>query len=170
MKTGPNIVAVCVLTTLFAANAAHGQIPEAPAIAPRATPGPDPLTLSCVETRAGVKTDAFTAYRASPDARAPGRGFDDQIEAQLFSGQDRIRLPRAIMRDGEGENAWFKLKKVAATEREITGRVGAGLVNMLSAPQVHIDRIAGTIEISGESGTFAGVCTKTDPASQSAKF
>lgn len=84
------------------------------------------------------------------------QGFADQVDVRLFSGDDRIRLPRTILPPIRGGKAgWFKLKNVVATDRTITA---SAAVNLLNNPKVHIDRVTGTISISGRAGDYTGAC------------
>jgi hypothetical protein len=84
------------------------------------------------------------------------QGFADQVDVRLFSGDDRIRLPRTMLpaiRGGEG--GWFKLKNVEVTERAITAKAA---VNFINSPNVRIDRLTGVISISGKAGDYTGSC------------
>jgi hypothetical protein len=88
------------------------------------------------------------------------QGFDDQVDIRLFSGDDRIRMPRTMLppiRGGDG--GWFKLKNVEANERTIKG---SAAVNFINNPKVHIDRVTGMISISGKAGDFTGRCQAVD--------
>jgi len=88
------------------------------------------------------------------------QGFGDQVDVRLFAGDDRIRMPRTMLppiRGGEG--GWFKLKKVEADARSIRA---SAAVNFMNNPKVHIDRVTGTISISGKAGDFSGQCQVVD--------
>ena len=62
----------------------------------------------------------------------------DQVDVRLFGGDDRIRLPRAMMPlIHGGADGWFKLKNVVADARTI--RATAPL-NFYSSLKVYIDR------------------------------
>jgi hypothetical protein len=94
-------------------------------------------------------------------------GFSDQTDLRLFNGDDRIRLPRTILPLLHGGNdGWFKLKNVTADARTIRAEVA---VNFINHPKVHIDRVTGTISISGKSGHYSGECEIIDAAAP-AKF
>jgi hypothetical protein len=93
--------------------------------------------------------------------------FADQVDVRLFSGDDRIRLPRTMLpafRGGEG--GWFKLKNVTADGRSIRGKAA---VNLINSPNVHIDRVTGSISISGKAGDYVGQCQAVE-ADAPAKF
>jgi hypothetical protein len=95
------------------------------------------------------------------------QAFEDQVDVRLFSGDDRIRLPRTMLPGWHGgENGWFRLKNVVADERSIHAEA---YVNLLNHPKVYIDRVTGTISISGKSGDYSGGC-QVIPADAPAKF
>lgn len=80
----------------------------------------------------------------------------DQVDIRLFGGDDRIRLPRAMvpLMHG-GADGWFKLKNVVADAKTI--RATASL-NFYTGLKVYIDRVTGALSISGETGDYAGQC------------
>ena len=84
------------------------------------------------------------------------QGFEDQVDIRLFVGDDRIRMPRTMlpMIHG-GADGWFRLKNVVADSRSIHASVA---VNFMNNPKVFIDRVTGTISISGKAGDYAGQC------------
>jgi hypothetical protein len=89
------------------------------------------------------------------------QGFDDQVDIRLFAGDDRIRMPRTMLPPIRGgEDGWFKLKKVGADARSIRA---SAAVNFMNNPKVHIDRVTGTISISGKAGDYVGQCQVVDP-------
>ena len=84
------------------------------------------------------------------------QGFADQIEVRLFSGDDRIRLPRTMLPALRGgKEGWFKLKNVKADARSIRA---SAAVNIINNPKVYVDHITGTISISGKAGDYSGQC------------
>jgi hypothetical protein len=88
--------------------------------------------------------------------------FSDQVDVRLFSGDDRIRMPRTMLplfRGGSG--GWFKLKNVVADARSIRA---SAAVNFINNPKVFIDRVTGTISISGKAGDYSGQCQVIDAA------
>lgn len=86
--------------------------------------------------------------------------FDDQVDIRLFAGDDRIRMPRTMLPPIRGGKAgWFKLKDVQADERSIRA---SAAVNFMNNPKIHIDRVSGTITISGKAGDFNGKCQAVD--------
>lgn len=95
------------------------------------------------------------------------QAFEDQVDVRLFSGDDRVRLPRTMLPGLHGgENGWFRLKNVVADQRSIRAEA---YVNLLNHPKVYIDRVTGTISISGKSGDYSGECQVIDAAAP-AKF
>lgn len=60
-----------------------------------------------------------------------------------------------------GKDGWFKLKNIVADERSIRA---SAAVNMLNNPKVFIDRVSGTISISGKAGDYVGQCDVVDAA------
>lgn len=95
------------------------------------------------------------------------QGFSDQVDVRLFSGDDRIRLPRTMLPALHGgSDGWFKLKDVSADARTIKAKAA---VNFINSPNVYIDRVTGTISISGKRGDYSGECHATDAAAP-AKF
>lgn len=86
--------------------------------------------------------------------------FQDQVDLRLFAGDDRIRIPSTMLPPIRGgEAGWFKIKKLVADERSIKGKAA---VNFMNNPNIHIDRVAGTITISGKAGDFFGRCQAVD--------
>jgi hypothetical protein len=84
------------------------------------------------------------------------QGFSDQADIQLFGGDDRIRLPRTMLPTFHGgQKGWFKLKDVVADARSIRANVA---VFAFHSPKVYIDRVTGTISISGKDGDYVGQC------------
>jgi hypothetical protein len=65
-----------------------------------------------------------------------------------------------------GQEGWFKLKDVVADVREIHA---SAAVNFINNPKVYIDRVTGTISISGKAGDYAGECQVID-ANAAPKF
>jgi hypothetical protein len=95
------------------------------------------------------------------------QGFQDQVDVRLFSGDDRIRLPRTMLPPIHGgEGGWFKLKNVVADARSIRA---SAAVNFINNPKIYIDRVTGTISISGKAGDYSGECRAME-ANAPAKF
>lgn len=95
------------------------------------------------------------------------RQFEDQVDVRLFGGDDRIRIPRTMLPGIHGgADGWFKLKDVVADARSIHAHAA---VSAFHNPQVYIDRMTGTISISGKDGDYSGQCQAVQ-ADAPAKF
>jgi hypothetical protein len=78
------------------------------------------------------------------------------VDIRLFAGDDRIRLPRTMLPPLHGgSDGWFKLKNLKVDDRSIRGKAA---VNFINSPNVFIDRVTGTISISGKAGDYSGQC------------
>jgi hypothetical protein len=139
------------------------------------TPTQEPLQLTCFGGGTANKPTARTAYSNSYVSGNIGsttfsgsgsgsttvygtrqQGFGDQVDVRLFNGDDRIRMPRTMLPALHGGNGgWFKLKNIVADARSIRAKAG---VNFMNSPNVLIDRVTGTISISGKAGDYSGQC------------
>lgn len=124
-----------------------------------------PLHLTCFGGGTANKPTMATAWGNGDSVSVRGvrqQGFDDQVDVRLFSGDDRIRMPRTMLPAIRGgDDGWFKLKGVKADDRSIRA---SAAVNLINNPKVHIDRVTGTISISGKAGDFTGQCQVIDIA------
>jgi len=147
---------------IFAAAAAQGAAQQ-------------PLNLTCVGAGEAHKVTSQSAYTNASASGLVGttpvsgsgsatttvygsreEGFADQVDIRLFGGDDRIRMPRTMLPMFHGgSDGWFKLKDVKADARTIRA---SAAVNFMNNPKVYIDRVTGTISISGRSGHYAGNC------------
>jgi hypothetical protein len=85
--------------------------------------------------------------------------FGDQVDIRLFGGDDRIRMPRTMLPPLHGGNdGWFKLKNLKVDDRSIRAKAA---VNFMNNPNIFIDRVTGTISISGRAGDYSGRCEAT---------
>lgn len=152
---------------------------EAPTVAPApqpqaaAAPVADssrPLALTCMGAGTANKATSAMAWGWGGWGVLAGhkdRGFNDQVDIRLFTGEDRIRMPRTMLPGLHGgDHGWFKVHDLVADARAI--RLSAG-VGMFNNPKVFIDRVTGTISISGKSGDYAGQCEVID-ANAAPKF
>ncbi len=148
----------------------------AAATAVQAAPQP-PLELSCLGAGTANKTVSETVTRDRRVKGPPGtkpttktetttvsrnvkQDFDDQVDVRLFTGDDRIRMPRVMVPELHGgKNGWFRLKNVVADDRSIRAGISLGF---LSNPKLFIDRVTGTISISGNAGDYSGQCHAVD--------
>jgi len=136
----------------------------AAAQAATSTSSPDhPLALTCEgsgsatkHSHGSINGDGWSASVTSQRDRE----FSDQVDVRLFSGDDRIRMPRTMLPVIHGgADGWFVLKNVVADARSIHASAAVGLLNN---PKVYIDRVTGTISISGKSGDYSGQCQVID--------
>jgi len=129
-----------------------------------------PLALTCAGGGAATKRSGGfingNGWSASVISHHD-REFAEQVDVRLFSGDDRIRMPRTMLPGIHGgQDGWFKLKNVVANERSIHASAAVSVINN---PKVYIDRVTGTISISGKSGDYSGECQIID-ANAPAKF
>jgi hypothetical protein len=159
--------------TLAANLAANQTAPASQAGTPIAPGGQ--LNLTCLGAGTANKTTAAVGWGSGRFSGFGGRtrfggsssssalvlgtrqqGFEDQIDIRLFGGDDRIRLPRTMLPGIHGgQDGWFKLKDVTADAREIHA---SAAVSAFHNPKVYIDRVTGTISISGKDGDYSGEC------------
>ena len=145
-----------------------------------------PLTLTCVGAGTANKIKVTNVYGQTNGYGSVGttpysynetgnatvygqrqQGFADQVDIRLFTGDDRIRMPRTMLPPIHGGNdGWFRLKDVVVDARSIRAKVA---INFMNSPKVFIDRVTGTISISGKAGDYAGQC-ETVAADAPAKF
>ena len=141
----------------------------------QAAAAPQPLNLTCMgggtankvsvsnvygsNSGSGMVGTTPYSYSGSGDGTIYGhrsQGFADQVDIRLFGGDDRIRMPRTMLPPIHGgSDGWFRLKDVVADARSVRAKVA---VNFMNSPKVFIDRVTGTISISGKAGDFAGQC------------
>jgi hypothetical protein len=139
------------------------------------TPVQQPLSLTCGGAGTANKATAVSGYSNTQVYGTVGttpvsgngqtsttvygtrqQGFEDQVDIRLFGGDDRIRLPRTLLPPLHGgSDGWFKLKNVKADPRSIHA---SAAVNFMNNPKVYIDRVTGTISISGRAGDYSGQC------------
>lgn len=84
--------------------------------------------------------------------------YNGQTRVEIGTGVTRIRLPEAMLPSLHGgRDGWYELRDLDMGEQEIEAKIA---INFLNHPKVRLDRMAGTIEIDGSSGTFQGSCTR----------
>lgn len=119
----------------------------------------EPLNLTCLGAGTANKPLVGSVYASGGTATITSmrqEGFQDQVDLRLFAGDDRIRMPRTMLPALRGgADGWFKLKNVRADERSITAKAA---VNFINSPNVRVDRVTGTITISGKAGNYSGMC------------
>lgn len=164
---------------IFLAMAAQMEAaPVAATQAYRPSAAQGPLQLTCVgggiankEVTDTIKRDKkvdgppgstpTTKTETTTVSRMIQQDYADQVELRLFMGDDRIRMPRIIVPDLHGGNkGWYKLKDIAADANTIRGTAALAF---LVTDKVFIDRLGGTISITGKYGNFTGRCHVPDP-------
>lgn len=115
--------------------------------------------------------DGSTSYGSEFSATAMGtrdRNFADEVSVRLDDADPRIRLPRSMLPPARGgKDGWFKIKNLKITDQDITG---SAAVNFINNPKFRLDRITGSISISGKAGDYSGRCEPFDPATAPRKF
>jgi hypothetical protein len=167
------LVALCALVALGCPSLAQTSVQQ-------------PLNLTCFGGGSANKATAQTAYTNAYASGMIGttpvsgsgtatttvygmrhQGFEDQTDIRLFGGDDRIRLPRTMLPPIHGgDGGWFKLKNIIADARSVKA---SAAVNFMNNPKVFIDRVTGTISISGRAGDYSGQCQAMD-ANAPARF
>lgn len=95
-------------------------------------------------------------------------GFGDEVALWIEGGEGRLRMPGAMLPALRGgDNGWFKLKSIVINDREITASIA---VNPLNNPKMRLDRMTGSISLSGKAGDYTGGCQKFDPEATERKF
>lgn len=95
-------------------------------------------------------------------------GFGDEVALWIEGEEGRLRMPPAMLPGIRGgDKGWFKLKSIVVNDREITASVA---VNALNNPKMRLDRVTGSISLSGRLGDYSGGCQKFDPAATERKF
>ncbi len=134
-------------------------------------PAPSRLDLVCLGAGSANQATSSTLNAWNSDGDYVGANvignrsvpFDDQVNLWIEGQDGRIRMPRAMLPPIRGgENGWFKIKSIQVTENEITGSVA---VNFMNNPKLRIDRVTGSISLSGKAGDYSGRCSRYDPAS-----
>lgn len=134
------------------------------------------LNLVCDGGGAANRTTSTVAHGwdnngNSASAVVTGRrsvGFEDQLQLWIEGGQGKARLPRVMLPTLHGgDGGWFEIKDIRISDNEITGSVS---VNVINHPKLVLDRMAGTVSLSGKAGQFNGRCRKFDPATAERAF
>lgn len=133
------------------------------------------LNIICVGSGYATKIDQSTAQiwgdYGSADATIQSFnrvGFEDQLQLWIEGDEGRLRMPPSMLPPIRGgEDGWFKLSSIKQTDSEIRATVK---VNIINNPKLRLDRITGTISLSGKAGDYAGRCQKFDPAQVQRQF
>lgn len=121
-----------------------------------------------VETTQGYASNSYGESATATLYSQRSEEFADQVNVEIRGGEGRIRLPRTMLPPIHGgENGWMQLTDIRETPDEITAKAQ---VNFMSRPDVRIDRIAGTISISGRVGRYIGQCDAYNPETVRRRF
>jgi len=133
------------------------------------------LFLVCMGGGTAIKPDTATVsgsqsgsydfgrgqYEGTVDGTITGtraQGYTDQVDIEINGSEGRIRLPSIVLPIIRGgKDGWFDLRGLTVSDRTIEASAG---VNFMNRPKVRIDRVTGTISISGSGGTFVGQCQR----------
>jgi hypothetical protein len=137
-----------------------------------------PLDLHLICDGGGVQGGSATAQTYSYDSDGNSRSttvtiprsrsFDDQVRVDIAGDSGRIRIPQAMLPPIRGgKEGWFDLRKVEATDSDITA---VATINVLNKVKLRLDRISGTISFTTLRGQFMGRCTAYDPATTQRAF
>ena len=96
---------------------------------------------------------------------AGGEQAAGRFDVEVADAVVRVRFPTSMVPEiaGRGEaDGWRTLQEVAITEREIRGRAS---LNWINKPLVVINRMTGTVDVSGGDVVggamrFTGECTR----------
>lgn len=114
---------------------------------------------------------AWNNYGDSANATVQSRsrvGFEEQLQLWIDGSEGRVRMPRSMLPAIRGgEDGWFKLGSIEESDSEIRATVK---VNAINNPKLRLDRLAGTVSLSGKAGNYTGRCEKFDPASVQRRF
>jgi hypothetical protein len=140
--------------------------------------GANDLSLSCEGKGSVAATQTTTVNQFQPGQAGHNqvgvvttptrRPFSGTGMFEIKTGSARMRVPDpmipALMSGDNG--GWYPIENLDMNDKEITGVVH---INFLSQPKFRIDRITGSLSLSGGAGDFAGSCSAIDPNAK-AKF
>jgi hypothetical protein len=140
--------------------------------------GANDLTLSCDGKGSMAATQTTTVNQFQPGqaghnqmgvaTTSTRRPFSGTGVVEIKMGIARMRVPDpmipALM--GGDSGGWYPIENLDISDKEITGVVH---INFLSQPKFRIDRMTGTLSLSGGAGDFSGNCSAIDPNAK-AKF
>jgi len=116
---------------------------------------------NAIVNQGGSSAQIYNNYGDSANVNIQRRGsvnYQDAVYFKMINGVATIQIPRTLLptlRGGKG--GWFKVKKLAVSDREITGKAA---VSFLNNPQFRIDRMNGVLQIASKKGQFFGNCNK----------
>lgn len=127
---------------------------SAPAVAEPAAPSIGPLNLVC----------SGQADKAEYAVEEQVRAQDADVRIYLAGNGGSAEIPRFIGGAPEGRQ---EVRLFTVTDAMITGKIN---YRAFGNAKMRIDRIAGTVSITGPRGNFSGRCRPFDPAQVTPKF
>lgn len=136
-----------------------------PAIAQEA-----PIHLICGGQAQVVKRETATAYGTNSSGQWSSAtvgvdradNSDEDVRIDLNGGSGEIRLPMFMLPPIHGgKNGVLPLRNVTYSPNEI---VAKATLNFINQPKIVLDRLTGTVSISGFRVAFRGKCVAYDPA------
>lgn len=134
------------------------------------------LNLICAGGGYANKVDQSTAqawnnYGDSATATIQSQsrvGFEDQSQLWIEGDEGRIRMPSSMLPAIRGgEDGWFKLSSIEVTDSEILATVK---VNLINNPKLRLNRLTGSVSLTGKAGNYVGLCQRFDPAAVQRRF
>lgn len=127
-----------------------------------------PIALTC--SGSGTATDSETTFTNTYDRKTKSyehgtemanvkRPYNGSSSVEISVGAARIKLPSAMIPPLETSNreGWFPIQDFSMNEREIKGTIR---INILNKPKLLINRMTGTITLSGAYSDFTGQCER----------
>lgn len=127
-------------------------------------------SLSLVCNGNGTATDTETTFTNSYDRKNKSsehgtaqtnvkHPYTGTSSVEISVGSARIKLPAPMIPPLESSNreGWFPVQDFSMTESEIKGTVR---INILNKPKLVINRMTGTMTLSGPYSDFSGQCER----------
>ena len=134
------------------------------------------LSLVCMGSGASVEVRQATGFGWNSEGQSGNAvvnqtvdvPYEDQLQLWIEGGEGKARVPRVLLPPLHGgDQGWFEIKGIAVKDNEITGSVS---INFINHPKLVLDRLTGTVTLSGKVGSFNGRCQKFDPATAKRAF
>jgi len=88
------------------------------------------------------------------------RDFSGTAYVEISGSFARVKVPNAMLPTIRGgDDGWFTVKDPFMNDREITGKIK---LNALNKPKLRIDRVSGTLSLTGGFSEFNGQCSVQD--------
>jgi hypothetical protein len=139
------------------------------AAAPPQSQAPSSLTLTCEGAHAATATAHTNAAVFGSRGSAFGSANtsvpiekDAEVLVEIDDTGGRIHLPKSMIPpiNSGGADGWWRLTDVQIRDTEIIGKLS---INFLNKPSIRIDRVTGSMEMSGlNRENFQGRCAQVD--------